>query len=380
MKKNGHFILTVLLASVLFFCMPGMLRADQLPETEPQETVPQETELQTPEEPTTAQNETDETAAQKKTKKKAAKPGKVTGLELDNSQMRKMTVSWKKVKDAKGYQVKYSYYEDFVRYRTVYVKENQAVLEDLPIRKTCYVKVRAYKGKKKTPVFGEFSAVRKKKITGKLIVIDAGHQRHSDPTLEPIGPGAKKKRKKVSGGTQGVSTKLFEYELTLTVAQKLQEVLEANGYKVVMIRTKHNVNIANSERAAIANRVNADAFIRIHANGSTARSKHGTFTICPTKKSPYPIGKLYKKCYRLSKYVVDCVCEQTKSKNLGVTQADDYTGINWCEVPVTLIEMGYQSNPAEDRLLAKDSYQNKIVKGILNGLDKYFKIEREPAR
>ncbi|MBR3165610.1 MAG: N-acetylmuramoyl-L-alanine amidase [Lachnospiraceae bacterium] len=371
MRKNSVLILAVLIMTVFVFVMPGKIRAQQLQESEPQET-----ELQTPEQtgeqPTSEQTETEETEEQQD----SAEPEKVSGLKLNNSRMRQMTVTWQAVDGAAGYQVRYSYYKDFVRYKTAYVKENKAVLKKLKIRNKCYVMVRAYKGTKKAPIFGEFSAVKKKKIKGKLIVIDAGHQRHSDATKEPIGPGAKKKRKKVSGGTRGVSTKLYEYELTLIVAKKLQKALEKNGYQTVMIRTKHNVNISNSKRAAIANEQKADAFIRIHANGSTSHSKRGTFTICPTKRSPYPIRKLYKKCYKLSKCVVNSVCAQTKSKNLGIMQADDYTGINWCKVPVTLIEMGYQSNPTEDRLLAKSSYQDKIVQGILDGFDKYFKIKR----
>ncbi len=206
---------------------------------------------------------------------------------------------------------------------------------------------------------------------GKVICIDAGHQIKQNKELEPIGPGAKETKKKVSSGTAGKWSKWNEYELNLVIALKLQTELEKRGYSVIQIRTDHEVDISNVERANIANENNVDAFLRIHADGSDNDKVNGTFTICQTSKSPYN-ADIYEQCFSLATKVVDAICEQTGSKNRGVMQSDNYTGINWCKVPVTIIEMGYMSNKEEDLLMATEEYQDKIVTGIANGIDAYF--------
>ena len=205
----------------------------------------------------------------------------------------------------------------------------------------------------------------------RLVVIDPGHQLHANPDQEPIGPGSSQTKAKVSGGTYGSASGLHEYELDLTVSLLLRDELERRGYQVLLTRETHDVDLSNAERARIANNAHADVMIRIHANGSTNASLQGAKTINMTKNSPYNAW-LYADSRALSEAVLGCYCAATGAKQQPVWDTDTMTGINWSTVPVTILEMGYMSNAAEDLRMADPAYQAKIVRGIADGLDAYF--------
>lgn len=206
---------------------------------------------------------------------------------------------------------------------------------------------------------------------GKLVVIDAGHQRHGNYDKEPVGPGASEWKAKVSSGTQGCVTGLEEYAFNLSLSLLLRSQLEARGYRVMMIRTHHDVDYSNAYRAAIANEAGADIFIRIHANGSEDPSVRGALTMCQTPQNPYN-AHLYTASRRLSQCVLDGMVNAAQCKRLSILETDTMSGINWCQVPVTIVEAGFMSCPEEDTLLATESYQKLLAKGIADGIDAYF--------
>lgn len=200
-----------------------------------------------------------------------------------------------------------------------------------------------------------------------IVVIDPGHQASPDYSKEPVGPGATTNKAKVSTGTAGTATGIPEGELVLAVGLKLRDSLQKHGVKVVMTRTAQEVNISNIQRAQIANEAQADIFVRIHADGSENPEVKGIHVLYPASIKGWTddIAKASKQAAALVQSELIAV---TGAVDLGIQTREDITGFNWSDVPVVLAEIGFMTNPEEDRLLATPSYQDKIVQGLAQAI------------
>ncbi len=196
-----------------------------------------------------------------------------------------------------------------------------------------------------------------------------GHNNEKSPAvLRPQGSHCKKG----AYGTTGYVTKTNEYDLTLSVGIKLASMLEERGYEVHLTRTSNNVDITNIQRAQKAENDGAEIFIRLHGNGLTNHKIEGVGNYVPAEDNPYLGEDIIAKSRLLGKLLGDYQCKATGQKNNGVKGVNDMTGINWSTMPVTLVEMGYMSNAAEDRYMADEGNRRIIAKGLADGVDAYF--------
>lgn len=207
---------------------------------------------------------------------------------------------------------------------------------------------------------------------GHIVCIDAGHQQAGISELEPNAPGSSVMKAKLTTGTSGVVTGLVEYQLNLDVSQMLQAELINRGYQVVMVRNSNDCPMSNAERAVFANESGAEIFVRIHANSSDNPEVNGAMFYAPSAANAYLSADVISASNTLSSTMLSFYCSTTGLANKGVLQDDSMTGINWCKIPVTIVEMGFMSNPDEDRKMADPSFQALIAQGLANGIDAYF--------
>lgn len=231
-----------------------------------------------------------------------------------------------------------------------------------------------YKKSQKDSNVNVKNTINKDKKTEKLkkdkICIDPGHQEKGDFKTEEIAPGSSQRKPRVMGGATGIATKKPEYKLTLEIGLKLRDALKNQGYEVFMIREKNDVNISNKERALMTNKEGCSVFLRLHADAGGSGAT-GVSMITSSPKNPNT-KNVQQSSDKFSKAVLEEYVKTTGFKNRGISYRDDLTGTNWSTVTNTLIEMGFLSNPEDDRKMSSPQFQDMMVKGILNGIKKYL--------
>jgi N-acetylmuramoyl-L-alanine amidase len=205
-----------------------------------------------------------------------------------------------------------------------------------------------------------------------LICLDPGHG--TPPAIaaqtEPIGPGSHVMKIKDGGGAHG------EAAVALAIAKRARAVLLARGYRVAMTRTGPTIHLpwgdGNIARARFCNRRHAALMVRIHADGSADRSLRGVSTLVPAWHKGWT-DDIYGRSLRAGRAMEKAVVAATGALDRGIVRRTDLTGFNWSNVPAVLVETGFLSNPTDSRLLHTTSYQQRVARGLVNGVAAFVK-------
>ena len=194
-------------------------------------------------------------------------------------------------------------------------------------------------------------------VSGKTIVVDAGH-------------GVPDEGAESSNGTT-------EAETNLKIALKVQNLLEQSGCTVLLTRSDENAiydidsktlkqkkisDIHN--RVKIGNESSADAFVSIHLNKIPEQQYDGWQTF-------YKEGS--EEGRKLAISIQESLCKAIQRENTRIAKSiDNVYIIKHVDIPISIVECGFLSNPEEEKMLLNNEYQDKLAWGIYNGIINYF--------
>ncbi len=215
--------------------------------------------------------------------------------------------------------------------------------------------------------------------TRPVVVIDPGHDLRANLATEPIGPGSSTRKIKDGGGTHGVVSGTTEAELNLAVSFRLRALLEGAGIRVVMTRSRTaGTSVGNVARAGIANRAGAALFLRIHADGASSSGARGTHTLYPALRAGWT-DDIYRQSRAAARIVQQQLLRTLGFPDRGLQERSDLTGFNWADVPAILVEIGFMTNPAEDTVLATDTYRGRAARGLCSGVLRFLGRSAAPC-
>lgn len=186
----------------------------------------------------------------------------------------------------------------------------------------------------------------------------AAHARKVSRVIIDAGHGGKDK-----GAHRG---RVYEKDLALSVAKKVERLLKDRGMPVTMTRRSDRF-ISLSGRAAIANRYSNAIFVSIHFNAHTSTRYHGVETYYYSEQ-----GK------RLAAHIHLRLLSRLKIRNRDTRQRKDFAVLNKTRCPAVLVECGYISNYTERKRCQSASYQNNCARAIADGIMAYknFRVRR----
>ena len=173
-----------------------------------------------------------------------------------------------------------------------------------------------------------------------------------------------------------------EKDLNMQVYRKLRKKLEELGYKVLTSRDNDIDVDFITERSRMVNKTNSDIFISIHFNAtSSAYSRASgiqTYSYSdepdyPSKINPYwhnhPDRMSESK--RLAAAIHSSLLAETGAKDAGLLERS-FAVLRETAKPAVLLELGYMDNFAENQQIRDSHYQDKLVAGIVKGIQKYY--------
>ena len=173
-----------------------------------------------------------------------------------------------------------------------------------------------------------------------------------------------------------------EKDLNMQVYRKLRKKLEELGYKVLTSRDSDIDVDFVTERSRMVNKTNSDIFISIHFNatGSAYSKSSGIQTYSYSDEPDYPskINQYWhnhpdrmSESKRLAASIHSSLLAETGAKDAGLLERS-FAVLRETAKPAVLLELGYIDNFAENQQIRDSHYQDKLVAGIVKGIQKYY--------
>ena len=196
-------------------------------------------------------------------------------------------------------------------------------------------------------------------VSGKVVILDAGH-------------GTPDEGAESENGTT-------EAQINLKIVLKIQQLLEQSGCTVILTRSDENAiydldaktlkqkkisDIHN--RVKIGNESSADIFVSIHLNKINEQQYYGWQTFYNTSN---------EESKDLAEQIQTALNEAIQKENHRIAMKLNTVYImKHVEIPISIVECGFLSNPEEEQQLQQEEYQNRLAWGIYNGIINYFSI------